>query len=327
MTDASKLVYVNVAWMSRYRGPAGDKAEGNFGFLKDNEIGHESWNFQELDGKLYGYVPGSSQINIRKLGAKREDASISGITVVWISRNPRTKRTTIIGWYKNATIHRDADHFRLKRAPRITVGYQIEAPTDGGHLLPVDARQFLIPTKKEKGNLGQNPVWYGKDREFNLLVLEYVSGRRNPPSNQGAPRQTDPELRRKIEQAAVNHAIAHFKSEAGGRHQVKSVEKDGVGWDLEAFSEDGDILKIEVKGLSGKDLVVELTPNEFAQMKSPSHRANYIIYVLLEALEPSARAEIFRHDAIRSKGGELMWVNDNGQALKVEPLIAARLTI
>ncbi|RDD64187.1 DUF3883 domain-containing protein [Thalassococcus profundi] len=322
------LVYINHAWMTHYRGPQGDKAEGNFSFLKTNDIAYESWNFEPIRRKVYGYVPRSAKINISRLGAKSGDAEVNGVTVVWIARNPRTTKTVIVGWYRNARIHKDAEHRRLKRSSDFEVGYQIEAPTADAVLLPIDARSYTIPTAKEPGNLGQSPVWYGKGEAFNRDVVEYINRGGAPvkrPSK--VPRQTDAELRRKVEQAAINHAITYYESDVGGSHRVESVEKDGVGWDLEAFAEDGANLKIEVKGLSGKDLVVELTPNEYAKMLSPEHRADYIIYVLPEALSSEPVAYIFRYDAILSKGKDLVWVSDEGQRLRIEPIIAARLSI
>lgn len=327
MTE-DRLVYINVAWMTHYRGPKGDKAEGNFGFLKTNDIAHESWNFEASKGKVYGYVPRSAEIKIARLGALRADERIADVTVVWIARNPRTKRSVIVGWYQKATIHRDAEHWRLRRSAGFNVGYQIVAPATDAVLLQVDARSYPIPTAREKGNLGHSPIWYGKSPTFNRDVLAYIR-RGGAPLKTGskAPRQTDPELRRRIEQAAVDHAIAHYTSEAGGLRSVKSVEKDGVGWDLEATGADGEVLKIEVKGLSGSDLVVELTPNEFAQMQSAEHRKDYIIYVLLEALQRTAKAQIFRYDAIRSKGADLIWLNDDGEILRIERRIAARLSL
>jgi hypothetical protein len=323
-----RLVYINVAWMARYSGPVGDKAEGNFGFLKTNETAHESWNFEPLRGRLYGYVPRSAQIRISRLGANAGDEAVNGVTVVWISRNPRTKKTVIVGWYRNATIHRKAEHRLLKRSSGMNVGYQIETLAEDGFLLPIDARDYPIPTAKERGNLGQNPVWYGKNASFNSDVLAYVlRGGEMLGRKPKSPRQPDPELRWKVERAAVDHATAHYESKAGGSRAVKSVEKDGVGWDLEATGTDGETLKIEVKGLSGKDLVVELTPNEFAQMQSPKHRENYVIYVLLEALKAEKRAQVFRYDALQSKRGVLVWLNDDGQALRVEERVAARLSL
>ncbi|WP_024899858.1 DUF3883 domain-containing protein [Brucella rhizosphaerae] len=323
-----RLIYINHAWMTQYRGPKGDKAEGNFGFLKTNDIAHESWNFDPIKGKVFGYVPRSAEIKIARLGAQRSEAAIDGVTVVWIARNPRTKKTVIIGWYRNARIHRNAEYRRLERSSGFEVGYQIEAPAADAVLLPIDARSYVIPTAKEAGNLGQSPVWYGKGEAFNKDVAEYIArGGRRAKRPAKSPRQTDPELRRKVEQAAINHAIAYFESDEGGAHRVDSVEKDGVGWDLEAFAEGGGCLKVEVKGLSGKDLIVELTPNEYAKMRSPEHRMDYIIYVVPEALSMKPKAYIFRHDAVLSKGNDLVWLTDDGQRLRVEPIVAARLSI
>lgn len=321
-------MYINHAWMTHYKGPKGDKAEGNFGFLKTNEIAHESWNFEPIGRKVYGHVPRSAKINISRLGAKRGDTEVKGVTVVWIARNPRTKKTVVVGWYRNAYIHNDAEHRLLKRSSDFEIGYQIEAPAADAVLLPIDARSYTIPTAKKPGNLGQSPVWYGKGAAFNKDVVAYINqGGRRVRRLAKVPRQTDPELRRKVEQAAINHAIAFFESDEGGSHRVVSVEKDSVGWDLEAFFEDGTHLKVEVKGLSGKDLVVELTPNEYAKMQSSKHRADYIIYVLPEALSPKPVAYIFRYDAILSKGKDLVWMTDDGQRLKIKPIIAARLSI
>ncbi len=62
---------------------------------------------------------------------------------------------------------------------------------------------------------------------------------------------------------------------------MSSVERDNVGWDLEAELGDRRLL-IEVKGLSGRPLSVELTPNEFK--KFVKNDENYRLYIVREAL-------------------------------------------
>jgi hypothetical protein len=323
------IVYANIAWMAHYRGPRGDKAEGGFGFLKKGEgIAHESWNFQPWRGKVFGYVPRSAEIKIGRLGAGRGASELNGVTVAWIARNPRTKKTVIVGWYKNATIHRRGEHVRLSRTKETAVGYQIEADAGDAVLLPIDARMYPIPTAKTQGNLGQSPIWYGRDEAFNRAALSYIA--RGGAARRGrtrSTRQSDPELRRKVEQAAVNHAISYYESSEGGGCAVVSVEKDGAGWDLEATRPDQEVLRVEVKGLSGTNLLVELTPNEYAQMISAQHRANYVVYVLLDALGRNARPEIFRYDAELSKRGDLVWMNETGRQLLIEERTAARLSL
>ena len=322
------IVFANIAWMTHYRGTKGDKAEGGFGFLKSGVVAHESWNFEPWRGRVFGYVPRSAEIKIKRLGAERGATELNGVTVAWVARNPRTKKTVIVGWYRNATIHRHGEHLTLSRSKETTVGYQIEADAADAVLLPIDGRIYPIPTAKTKGNLGQSPVWYGRDDAFNQSVLTYIArGGLINRAQTKSPRQSDPELRRKVEQAAVNHAISYYESdEAGGCH-VESVEKDGVGWDLEVTRPDKEVLRVEVKGLSGNSLVVELTPNEYKQMMSSNHRASYVIYILMNALDADPKSEIFRFDSEISNRNNFVWVNEAGQKLFIQERTAARLSL
>lgn len=329
LSQEQPLVFANIGWMVKYNGPSSDDPTlGNFGFLKTDTVGHEAWNFKPLRGKVYGYVPRSAQIRIERLGGSRNEDRLEGVTVIWLARNPRDKRTYIIGWYKNATVHRSSNSISLARSKSFRVGYQIEAPSDSATLLMPDARIFPIPTAKVPGNLGQSPVWYGKDESFRAAVRAYISDGKLPATKKKgtAPKQLDPELRRKIEKAAVAHATKHYASKAGGSRTVESVETLGCGWDLEATTFDGSVLKVEVKGLSGKDVVVELTPNEYTRMISVEHRNDYIVYIVTEALEKSARAHVFRYDALLSKGKDHVWITDDFRKLTIQPLIAARLS-
>lgn len=273
--------------------------------------------------KLYGYAPRSTRINIKNIGALSKDASVQGITVVWIARHPSTGKTLIIGWYKNATIH--AQLFSLQRKQGFDVHYQIEAPERQAVLLAPDQRCFVIPTAKAKGNLGQSPVWYGGTDKFRRSVLSYISNGIVTPKERKAPgespRNNDPEARKRIELAAVQHATRYYTSISGGSHTVVSVEKDCAGWDLTCISPFGEELKVEVKGLTGSQLTVELTPNEYAAMKSANHRAQYVIYVVTKAGEKDARAYRFRYFR-----AEDCWLSEEGKSLFIHELIAARLS-
>ena len=326
------MVFVNVGWMKDYAGPSpSDMPVGGHGYLKSGKIGHEVFNFAPLKGKVYGYVPRTARINLKNLGGSSSDEFVTPVTVVWIARNPSDKKTYIVGWYKGATIYRDNEHYIFKRSKGFNVSYQVEAPESGATLLPFDQRLFRIPTAKEKGNLGQSPVWYGGKDKFRAEVAAYVAAdgafaENSKSGTKGAKHQTDPELRKRIEVAAVRHATAYYLSREGGSQVVDSVEKDGVGWDLNVTAPTGAVLKVEVKGLSGRDLVVELTPNEFEKMMSREHRAQYIIYVVTDALTPEARSHVFRHNAEASEGRNLVWRTSDGRQLAIKEIIAARLS-
>lgn len=322
------LVFINIGWMVNYAGPSpSDPTLGNFGHLKMHSVGHEAWNFKILRGKAYGYVPRNAGIQLERLGGTKGENLLTGITVVWIARNPRNKRTYIIGWYKSATVYRNGYTIKKRRSSEFEVYYQIEALAENVTLLPPDARVFPIPTAKKKGNLGQSPVWYGKDDAFRKSVDDYIfEGRLPVVPLKNIPKQQDPELRRKVEKAAIEHATRYFTSAQGGSREVESVELLSRGWDLEATACDGSVLKIEVKGISSNVIMAELTPNEYAKMISAEHRQDYVVYIVTEALQKTAQAHIFRYDAERSSRDALVWVTDDERRLKVDPRVAARLS-
>jgi len=323
-----RLVFVNVGWMVSYQGPTNDPTLGGHGWLKTHDYGHEAWNYLPHDGNLYGYVPRSARIDIKRLGAGTTDERLDGVTVVWIARNPRNKITYVAGWYREASIHRESRHFKVARPSGDVIEYQIRAPLARAKLLSPDQRTIAVPTAKMPGNLGQSPVWYGND-VFVARVRDYLAsdGVNRPPKKSGGNgrKDIDPATRKLIEVAAVRHAIRYYESDEGGNRTVSSVEKDNVGWDLTVTG--GDVtLKVEVKGLSGRELCVELTPNEYKQMVSPEHRAMYAIYVVTEALSPTAMAHIFYYNTEASRGGTHVWNSVDGRILNVQQIVGARLT-
>jgi hypothetical protein len=323
------IVMVNIGWMTRYQGPDNDPTLGGHGYLKTHQFGHEAWNFEPINGRLYGYIPRSAQIDLRRLGGG--GPKMDGVTVVWIARDPEKKRRTkVIGWYRGATIHKDKDHHRMTRGG-IELEYQVDAPADRAVLLKTDQRHLEVPTAKIKGNMGQSPVWYGNeaflaDLRAHIAAASASSKLTKKPSK-GKPRQSDPEKRKLIELAAVKHATDHYESADGGSRVVESVEKDNAGWDL-TVTAGTEVLKVEVKGLSGSEVCVELTPNEYQAMRSAEHRAEYVVYVVAEAGTANAKPYVFYHHAERSKAEKgLIWQTRDGHTLNIKEIPAARLTI
>ncbi|MEG9504019.1 MAG: DUF3883 domain-containing protein [Methylorubrum extorquens] len=323
------VVFINIGWMNKYAGQTPDDPTlGGHGFLKGNNGGHEAWNFAPYRGKLYGYVPRSARINLKNLGGKSTDVSLDGITVIWIAKNPRDKKTYIVGWYDNATVLSHGGETGIEHVKGIPVGYHAVAKK--GTLLPLNQRLFHIPTAKVTGNLGQSPVWYGGTDQFRARALAYVESggliAPNKTKKTGTPKQPDPEARKSIELAAVKHATDFYQSVEGGSRSVHSVEKDGAGWDLTVTAPTGAVLKVEVKGLTGRDIIVELTPNEYKKMCSLEHRAEYVVYIVTEAGTAKARSHVFLHNQETSKGGKLVWATADGRKLKIAPMTAAKLS-
>jgi hypothetical protein len=279
------ILFCNVGWMERYQGlNSGDHIKGGGDYVKKSERGHEVCNFSPDNTTLYGYVqvPGEA-INLDCLGAGSDDTSIGGVTVVWTATRPGGG-TTIVGWYKDATIFRSYQIFKkipLAQSQNSIDGFWMKAPAAMATILPVDSRIFEIPRQK-KGGMGRSNIWYADRPESAKLVDSVrvlISGGQPPsvkPSNHST--RQDQERKARIEREAIGVCCAHFE---GLGYTVESVEKDNLGWDLVARAGRSS-LRIEVKGLSGSSFSIELTPNEYTAFSQCA--GDYRLAVVVEAL-------------------------------------------
>lgn len=315
------VLFCNVGWMERYQGlQSDDNIRGGGANVKKEGRGHEVCNFSPDGETLYGYVkaPGA-QINLDRLGANSGDESIPGTTVVWTATRPGGG-TTIVGWYKDATVFRDYQQF--KKTPRAQSrngidGYRIAAAVSSATLLPIDARVFEIP-RQVKGGMGQSNVWYADSPDSAPLVKEvrkWIERGKSPRKpRRGKPQ--DQERKTKVERAAIRICCTHFESLG---YDIVSVERDNVGWDLVAtcgrYS-----LRIEVKGLSGAAFAVELTPNEYNAFAQQTK--DYRLAVVTNALA-SPLLSICRYSDERAA-----WVveDSDGRELEIKVKESASIT-
>lgn len=131
-------------------------------------------------------------------------------------------------------------------------------------------------------------------------------------TNNAIARQPNVELRQKVEKTAIDLVTQEYKRRA---YTVKSVEKENKGWDLEAQISKTN-LKIEVKGLSGPNLTIELTPNEYEQMNN--HKDTYRLAVVTEALT-NPLLHIFSYSKEK-----MAWLSENDDILFINEYISAR---
>jgi hypothetical protein len=279
------ILFCNVGWMERYQGlNSGDHIKGGGDYVKKSLRGHEVCNFSPDKATLFGYVqvPGNT-INLARLGANSRDTSIGGVTVVWTATRPGGG-TTIVGWYKDATIFRNYQKFKkppLAQARNNIDGFWMKAQVEAATVLPVDNRIFEIP-RQIKGGMGRSNVWYADRPESADLVKRVrvlINGgqpARVKPSNHS--RRQDQERKARIESEAIRVCCAQFERLG---YTVESVEKDNLGWDLVARAGRSS-LRIEVKGLSGSIFSIELTPNEYTAFSQRA--ADYRLAVVVDAL-------------------------------------------
>ena len=326
MARVPRMIFFHVGWMRLYRGENDDDPTiGPHGWLENNRVGHECYNFFPRRGNCYGYVPTQKGIDISKrFGASRDAEYVDDVVCVWVAEDPERKSKVIVGWYKSARVFRSSNPVVKPSGNKIddqNIVYRAVAAATGCTLIPVSRRTFSIPTRYEmKGGLGQSTVWYGGNDGFREKVWAYINswderkrqgkGKSKARGSGGGRRNTDPELRQKIEKRAVRTAIDFFSSEDGGGYQVESREKDNVGWDLEARRRGNEMLLIEVKGLSGKEVSVELTPNEYKQMKAPKNRNKYVLFVVTDCLGKNP----LTHDYRYKDGG---WFDVDGTELTI----------
>ena len=148
----------------------------------------------------------------------------------------------------------------------------------------------MIP-KHKKGLMGQANIWYADTPEAEPVVAG-VRALVNGTARTAVRRRgkSDPQHNAKVEKAAVKIVCAHYSRD----YTVESVEGDNVGWDLEARLHDK-VLRIEVKGLSGSEPRVGLTPNEYDKFKEKAE--DYRLAIVTEALSRSPQLLLCRFSA------------------------------
>ncbi|MGD0766633.1 MAG: DUF3883 domain-containing protein [Tepidisphaeraceae bacterium] len=326
------IIFLRIGWMSRYEGLAtNDSIKGGGAFVKSHGYGHEIFNFKPVAGRVFGYVqprgtgfngqvgPG---INIQRIGAASGEESIGGALAVWVATSPHGG-SFIVGWYRNATIYSrwqpsPSGGHRMHNGEEF--GFYVTAAEEEATLLPEDERVFPVP--RGKGGMGQSNVWYadGEHGDFRAKVINYTRTRQLSPTvfkpRSGSPRQGNLFLRLKVERAAVAAATEYYTSLG---YEVHSVEGDNVGWDLNAIHPSmRSRLKLEIKGLSGNQLAIDLTPNEYAKMKA--ERASYRLCVVNEALTAPMLC-IFAYSDESQR-----WEDQKGRTLNINEIVAARCT-
>ena len=206
-------LFCNIGWMEAYKGTA--RIVGGGAYVDENKEGFEMCNFLPYRGKVYGYVSppgGGQQIKIERLGAGREDLSVSNITVIWTAKRPQ-EGTVVIGWYKDATVHRESQEFRSsfpQKKKHHIEDYRIETLENNAKLLPIEQRTLDVP--RGKGGMGQSNVWYADkpNHEGFLEKVERLIQGKKRRAKRKQPHKTDPEKNAQVEKAATNTTTRHF---------------------------------------------------------------------------------------------------------------------
>ncbi len=329
-----RILICNVSWMKYYRGIQGEKPEGGGSWVKKKGYGHELYNFLPYKGRLYGYVQAvGDTIAIEKLGANPDDDYAVGVTVVWVATEPSTRGTYVVGWYRNATVYRHkqnppADAHRQEPDTQQPIGFNIAASESDARCLPVEERVLSVP-RRGKGNMGQSNVWYadsgsGKTRSFlsdlHRLLKDgpgAIKRKRTQETRSGRRWQQDVEKRARVEKMA-EEAVARWYSERG--YSISGVQHECFGWDLEASKPRERVLQLEVKGLSGSSVLIELTPNEYRQMKKRCQTFRLCIVTQADKLKDQ------KIHQLRFQRNSSQLEDDEGRVFRLAEVVGARVS-
>lgn len=174
--DFMPILYCRIGYMKYYKGQqiGIDEIRDGGSFNKGN-VGHEVYNFENYDGKYYGYVEHKGDMDIEYYGANKSDKYADGITIVWIARK-RINENVIVGWYENARLFR-----KIQKIPETVLDKRDDKSkceffisTDKAVLVSENKRTFVI--NKKFHNTWRNPKneKLPNGKYLNDEVLEYI---------------------------------------------------------------------------------------------------------------------------------------------------------
>lgn len=319
-----RVFFMNVSSMRDYQGYEGD-ITGHSGRVKEHGYGYEIFNFKPYQGRFYGYGhAANNSIALERLGARQGAPFIQGahfiddVLVVWVANSH------VVGWYKNARVYRKAQpapHGSERTFLGEESGYYFSAKRKGCKLLKKDARTLPVPRAwKVDGGMSRY-VWYAEDQHhepflkelFDFIESDGRASARKLDGKKGGGRgwQVDPRRRKLIEEAAVRRVMQYYGNELG--YQIDDRQHEHCGWDLEVTKNDI-VLYLEVKGVAGDEIGVELTANEYKCMKK--YRSIYKVCIVTNALSKTPTLSVYGYMA-----GSKQWEHhEDGSPIQIEPV-------
>lgn len=305
-----------IGWMTHYNGITEADTISRGGSWPDEDK-HEVFNFSRNGKFCYGYVQGGKRcFNLSKIAGKAVDSdSLENVLVIWVAPR-KTGGLYIVGWYKNATVYRDYVNIKGRE-----YSFSAKAKYEDCILLPDDERTFEVFRSKhgQRGFLGRPRVWYGdydspEVKKHVADILSYINNYQNNNHKKVASKtfKVNVEQNKKIEETAVKVVINHYRRLG---YKVQSVEKENKGWDLEA-TKGRNTKRIEVKGLSGSEISVRISRNEYEKMTAKNN-SDYRLCIVTQALTaPHLSTFVF-------DGGKWVDESDSSLYLSIDEQIAA----
>lgn len=357
------VLFARIGYMDYYQGAKdGDFPVGGGSYNKDN-TGFEACNFLDVRGKVYGYYQpsmNSGKINLERINPKKLGLDkLENVLVIFFSTLPQpiaqkniiddvnSSSAVIIGWYKNATVFRDAQQIDREIHGIEQNIYFIEADVEDSYLLPVDKRIYKIGhgIKGEKeGNPGQSNSFYIYDEKMNLKDLnklqnnwigkaisyvntysgnyiksdfdraeqDVINGQHKLNTSSGAGFQRNSQVRIAVEQFAMRKAKDALIMQGYDVHTTNERGQSICGnspYDMKAYK-DGNEYLVEVKGTQSSGSSVIFTFNEVKLHKENSN----VILCVVHSIQ-------LKDDKVNIKTGDVIihdpWIIDTSKLKEI----------
>ncbi|HCS11652.1 MAG TPA: hypothetical protein DIV40_09365 [Clostridiales bacterium] len=186
-----RILFCKVSCMKYYKGASDKDIPYNGGsYVDEHGYGHEEYNFEPVDcedGKTYclGFVEtkSTSKSKINELHIEnisgcellKNDEFVEDVLVVWCATTDLNE-TSVVGWYKNATVFRNYEEQRFDNG--YIQHFNVIAEKNNCVLLPEEQRHRHIwdapVAKKRMYGFGQSLIWYAKEEKAQNYISKLV---------------------------------------------------------------------------------------------------------------------------------------------------------
>ena len=209
-----RILFCNIAWMKEYRGneDGNDTPLNGGSYVDETGDAHEKYNFFPIhfegdeDSYCLGFFETKShngkdvnQMHIENIAGcelcKKEE-SVEDVLVVYCAKHPAHNFTTVVGWYKHATVFRHYQEIEFGEGD--FQSYNAIAKTKDCVLLPTSARSKILQWKvpRKTGGcaygFGRANVWYASEDDKRLKeFLEWLSSQIESYSGENMIRESE----------------------------------------------------------------------------------------------------------------------------------------
>ena len=189
-----RILFCNIAWMKEYRGneDGNDNPLNGGSYVDETGDAHEKYNFFPVNveggDELYclGFFETKShngkdvnQMHIENIAGCelcKNEESVEDVLVVYCAKHTAHNFTTVVGWYKHATVYRYYENVDFGEGD--IQSFNAIAKVKDCVLLPTSARskktQWEVPRKASGWayGFGRANVWYASEDDDRLR--EYI---------------------------------------------------------------------------------------------------------------------------------------------------------